>query len=111
MAVEQNDHNLLIRVDTKLDRAADDLKSLGHRVEEVRHDVSVLSDSMETKIAAAVSGKADTQRMIEIKIDHDKVDADHERRLRFLERYVWGAIAVVAVTEFGVGIFLAFYLR
>jgi hypothetical protein len=107
----QNDHDLLIRVDTKLDRASQDLTNLGQRVEEVRHDVSVLSDNMEVKIAAAVSGKANTVDIIEMKKDADKVHDDHERRLRFLERYVWGAIAVVAVGEFAVGIFLAFYLR
>ena len=107
----QNDHDLLIRVDTKLDRAADDLKSVAHRVEEVRHDVSVLSDSMETKIAAAVSGKADTTHMLAIKIEQDKQLDDHERRMRFMERYVWSAIAVITFAQFVFGIGLTLYLK
>lgn len=111
MADQQNDHDLLIRVDTKLDRAADDLKSLGHRVEEVRHDVSVLSDSMETKIAAAVSGKADTVTVNELKKSGDLIHADMEVRIRFLERYIFGIIAVVAFVQVAVGVGLALYLR
>lgn len=106
----QNDHDLLIRVDTKLDRAADDLKSLSHRVEEVRHDVSILSDNMEIKIAAAVSGKADTMRLEQIRKEQEKVNDDEERRLRFLERYVWSAIAVVAALQILFGVGLAIYL-
>lgn len=110
MAEQQNDHDLLIRVDTKLDRAADDLKSLGHRVEEVRHDLSTLSDNMETKIAAAVSGKADTITLMELKKAGDEIHTDHETRIRFLERYIFGIIAVVAFIQIAVGVGLSLYL-
>jgi hypothetical protein len=95
----RSDHDLLIRLDTKMDRAADDIKSLGHRVEEVRHDVGIMADSLEVKIAAAVSGKADTQTVLDLKNSADKLHDDHERRIRILERYVWTAIGALAIVQ------------
>lgn len=95
----RSDHDLLIRLDTKMDRSAEDIKSLAHRVEEVRHDVGVMSDSLEVKIVAAVSGKADTQNVLDLKAAADKVHDDHERRIRSLERYVWTAIGALAIVQ------------
>lgn len=105
----ENDHDLLIRLDTKMDRSADDIKSLAHRVEEVRHDVGIMSDNLEVKIAAAVSGKADTSRMLELKVEADKLHDDHENRLRFVERNVWAALGALALFDVGLGIYVVFF--
>jgi len=116
----QSDHDLLIRLDTKMDRSADDIKSLAHRVEEVRHDVSILSDSMEIKIAAAVSGKADTSRMMEYKTEADKIHLVHETRLdtyddkisivdRKIDRYIWMLGGVLGAGQLGLTVWLAFF--
>lgn len=105
----QADHDLLIRLDTKMDRSAVDITSLAKGVEQVRHDVSVMSESMEVKIAAAVSGKADTTRLIEIKADLDKRIDDHEKRMRFMEKYIWMALGVLTVGQFVIGIAVALH--
>lgn len=39
----------------------------------------------------------------------DKLTDDHERRIRFLERYAWGAIAVLYVANIVLGFFLALH--
>ncbi len=107
----QSDHDLLIRLDTKMDRSADDIKSLGHRVEEVRHDVGVLADGIEVKIAAAVSGKMDTSRVLEMKKEadelHKKQGEDIEQLKNSLEatdrkvdKYIFMAAGGLAVLQF-----------
>lgn len=106
---ENNDHDLLIRLDTKMDRASQDLKEVSASVETVRHDVSILSDSMETKIQAAISGKADTMRVNELKLESDKLHDDHESRLRRLEKYVWSALGALAIVQALMGVALAIW--
>lgn len=105
----QQDHDLLIRLDTKMDRAANDIQAVDKKVSDVGHDLGVMADGMELKIQTAVSGKADTVRVIEIKTEIDLRIADHEKRLRFMERHVWMALGVVAVGEFAIGALIAFY--
>jgi len=116
----QSDHDLLIRLDTKMDRSAEDIQSLARGVEQVRKDVSVMSESMEVKIAAAVSGKADTVRMMEIKTEADKIHTEHEGRLdeyddkissvdRKIDRYIWMLGGVLGAGQLALTIWLAFF--
>jgi hypothetical protein len=39
----------------------------------------------------------------------DKLTDDHERRIRFLERYMWSAIAVLYVANILLGYYLAIH--
>jgi hypothetical protein len=66
------DHDLLIRLDQKVDSVTDSIK----RIE----DNTV-------------------NRLTALENDHVtlKEFGDHEKRLRFVERYVWGAIAIIGL--------------
>lgn len=103
------DHDLLIRLDTKMDRAANDIQAVDKKVSDVGHDLGVMADGMELKIQTAVSGKADMVRVMEMKVEGDKVHDDHEKRLRFIEKYVWMGLGIVAVGEFVIGALIALY--
>jgi len=56
---EQNDHDILIRLDEKV-------------------------DNLSRKLAEHLEINADTIK-------------DHESRIRFIEKYVWGAIAIIGL--------------
>lgn len=120
MAERPDDHDLLIRLDTKMDRSALDITGLSKNVEQVRHDVSVMAESMEVKIAAAVSGKADTSRMMEYKAEADKIHVDHENRIdghdskiaevdRKIDRYIWMLAGILGAGQLALTIWLAFF--
>jgi hypothetical protein len=116
----QSDHDLLIRLDTKMDRSAEDIKSLAQGVEQVRKDVSVMSESMEIKIAAAVSGKADTSIMEKYKTESDKLHEKQDERMesyeekietvdRKIDRYIWMLGGVLGAGQLALTIWLAFF--
>lgn len=116
----QSDHDLLIRLDTKMDRSALDITGLSKNVEQVRHDVSVMAESMEVKIAAAVSGKADTSRMMEYKDAADKIHFTNISRIdeldkriadvdRKIDRYVWMLAGVSGAGQLALTVWLAFF--
>jgi len=103
-----------------MDRAALDITSVSTNVEQVRQDVSVMAESMEVKIAAAVSGKADTSRMMEYKTDADKIHISHESRLdaqddkieavdRKIDRYIWMLAGVLGAGQLALTVWLAFF--
>ena len=93
------DHDLLIRLDTKMDRAAKDISDLHSHVNGVRTDVQSMTASMDAKVAAAMAVKIDREDVLQMKADADKLHEDHERRLRILERYVWTAIGALAIIQ------------
>lgn len=101
----QHDHDLLIRLDTKMDRAAEDIKAVDRKVSDVSRDLGVMADGLEDKIAAAVADKEDKSRVNELKAEGDKIHDDHERRIRSLERYVWSAIGALTLAQIAMAIF------
>lgn len=109
MSTENNDHDLLIRLDTKMDRAADDIQTVSKNVENVRHDVSVLADSMDIKIASAISGKADIVRVEELRMAGEKLHDDHETRIRKLEVNLYYATGGLAVLQIAFGVWVALF--
>lgn len=74
MNEQQNDHDLLIQIGTKLDRAILDIKELK---DNTTARVTVLEDEKVNRV------------------DYDARINDHEKRLRRLER--WGAIGIGAL--------------
>lgn len=81
-----SDHDLLIVLHTKLDRALSDIERLGDGISDR------LKDLEHTK-----SDKKDTDAAF---LANDKVHEDHERRIRRMEKYVWLAIGGLAILEF-----------
>ena len=83
------DHDLLLtfkaEVSTKLDRAI--------------ADIADLKNSTTKRVDALENEKADKT-----------TTNDHERRLRFIERYVWGAIGIVGLLNLiGIGLIISHF--
>jgi len=84
------DRELLIafraEVTTKLDRAIIDIKEL--------------KDNVAQRVSTLEQGKLDTAEANRLKMEADRVHQDHEVRVRFIERYLWAALGVLAVIQF-----------
>jgi len=74
-----NDHDLLIEVKTKLDAVIESLREL--------------KDGTAQRLINLENNKLDRE-------EAGKLHRDYERRLRFLERYMWGAIAILGAIQF-----------
>lgn len=98
-ALAQQDHDLLIRVDTKMDRATNDIKDLHTHLSTVHRSIEGLQQSIDPKIKEAIAPKMDREDVFQMKSDADKLHLDHETRIRRLERYAWSAIGVLAVAQ------------
>lgn len=81
------DHDLLIRLDQKVDGVIESVQRI------------------ETNVA---------NRLTTLEKDHvtQKEYNDHEKRLRFVERYVWGAIAIIGLINIvGIGFIIAIFQK
>lgn len=97
--MNDQDHDLLIRLDTKMDRATQDIGALHKQLGDVAASVHGLIAAVDSKIAAAVAQKVDKHEFHEAKVEGDKVHSDHEQRIRRIERYVWLAIGALALLQ------------
>lgn len=75
------DHDLLIAIATKLDRAIQDIKEL--------------KDNAAARIDALEAEKLNQKEFESVRLSSDKLHGDHEKRIRRLER--WGFIAIGAL--------------
>ena len=87
MSESNNDHDLLIKIHTQLERAIDDLNEL------------------KKDMAAAKLDKAEAYRLRDAA---DQVHEDHESRIRRLERWGFGIVGVVAFINI-LGVAVAIY--
>lgn len=71
---QNNDHDLLIRVDQKV-------------------------ESLTQKVDGFINNQ--DKRIGDLEIDHvtRKEHEDHEKRIRFGEKYIWGAIAIIGLLQ------------
>ena len=95
----QADHDLLIRLDTKMDRAGSDIKELHNHISTVHRSVEGLSVGIDNKIAKAIEPKIDRAEVQDMRDEAEKIHSDHEKRIRQLERYTWSAIGALALAE------------
>jgi hypothetical protein len=79
--MNENDHDLLIQIATKLDRAILDIKEL--------------KDNAAARINALEQEKLNKKELEIVHLAADKLHFDHQKRLRRLER--WGFIAIGAL--------------
>lgn len=101
-ALAQADHDLLIRVDTKMDRTIVDVKELHTHISTLHRSVEGLMSSVDAKIAAATANKIDKDEAERILADAKEIHDDHEKRIRRLEMYTWTAIGALALAELGI---------
>lgn len=73
--MNQNDRDLLIELRTQMGAVRDDIKDL-------KDNFSVRVSNLEQNAVSKIE------------------TTDHENRLRFIERYMWTAIGVLAAVEF-----------
>jgi phage-related minor tail protein len=81
MNENQNDHDLLIQIATKLDRAISDIKEL--------------KDNAAARIDALEQEKLNQKEFEGVRAAADKLHNDHEKRLRRIEK--WGFLAIGAL--------------
>lgn len=105
-----NDHDLLIRLDTKMDRAAKDIADVHTHINHVRVEMQSFSTTVETKISEATKSKIDASEVHEMQVARAKLHDDHENRLRFLERYMWTAIGILALIQIALQLGLLEYI-
>lgn len=79
---QNNDHDVLIEVRTKVD-------VLTRKVDDLTNNIVVRVDKLEDQATAA---KSIADQLVE-------KDRDKETRIRFIERYVWGAIAIIGLVN------------
>ena len=79
---------------------------LKENIVELRNDIKEIKDGVKTDIEFLKADKISRAEAVRIQVDSTTVANDHESRLRFIERYMWGAMGVVAVIEF-----LLFYFK
>ncbi len=86
-----NDHDLLVILSTKMDRAIQDIANLGlnlaQKVQDLQHE------------------KQDREESDKFQDMFTKQQTDHEKRIRFIEKYLWTAVGIIALAEFLIGVY------
>lgn len=91
----QNDHDILITLVTKVEGLSD-------KIEEMSQNIIKRLERVEIQKFSA------SDAMV-FKSEQEGVNQDHEGRIRALEKFYWGAIAVLAIVNF-IGVGGLFYL-
>lgn len=81
-----SDHDLLIVLHTKLDRALVDLDRL--------------ADGMSARLATVEHTKAEKDELLKAQAAAELVHVDHEKRIRRLERWGFIAIGIIMALQF-----------
>ena len=96
----QTDHDLLIKVATLQDRSATDVRDLHTAIGGVQSAVQEIGMGLDKKIAEAVASKIDAKEVYQMKDDAGKEHTSLDKRISFIERYMWIAIGGVYVLYF-----------
>ena len=80
------DHDLLIELRTEM--------------KGMRADIKTFSDDTKERLASLEAKKLDKDEFNKFLIDDTKHNDDHERRIRFIERYGWMAVGAITLGEF-----------
>jgi hypothetical protein len=93
--MNENDHDLLIQIATKLDRAILDIKEL--------------KDNTTARVSALEEEKLNQRDFDTYKQEADARDSDKEKRLRRLERWGFMVVGVIGAVEIAIGIYQIFH--
>jgi hypothetical protein len=92
---DSSDHDLLIELRTEMRGVRDDIKRF--------------NDDTKLQLGALQGKKLEKDEFSRFLIEDAKSNDDHERRLRFLERWFWTAWGAVTFVEFGIICYLSFF--
>ena len=81
----QEDHDTLIRVEVKVDRAL--------------QDIAQLRDGLSKDVAKLEVTKLDKDEATRLGMEAKELHEDHEKRLRFLERGYWWGLGALAILQ------------
>jgi hypothetical protein len=89
------------------DRVRDDvviqmLQNIEHTQRETREEIRSLGSDLKAVVAANATAARDAATQVALVADLMKKADDYERRLRFLERWIWGILAVAGVLSVAV---------
>lgn len=88
------DHDLLIELRTEM--------------KGVRSDIKEFNDDTKERLASLQEKKLDKDEFNKFFLDDVKQNDDHERRIRFLERWGWMAFGAITLGEFAIMVYLAY---
>lgn len=80
------------------------IATLETKVDLLSADVKEIKDGTKSDIEFLKVDKISRAEAVRINTDQAVVNADHETRMRFIERYVWIAIGALGVIEFALGL-------
>jgi hypothetical protein len=72
---------------------------LDEKVENLTREVKEMKDGMVNRLERVETGKISVSDFINYKTEQARVDQDQEDRLRYIERYLWMALGVVAIIQ------------
>ena len=90
-----SDHDLLIELRTE--------------VRGMREDIKQFNDDTKERLGGLDARKLEKDEFGRFLIEDTKLNDDHERRIRFLERWFWAAWGAVTLIEFGIISYLTFF--
>lgn len=76
------------------------LVELRTEMKAVRADIKEIKDNTSFRINQLEQGKIDNSEAMRLKSEADKIHGDFETRLRFIERYLWAALGILAIIQF-----------
>jgi hypothetical protein len=91
------DHDLLIEMRTELKGMREELKSFSNDTKE--------------RLIRVEERKMEKQDFADFFAEYKSERADKERRLRFLERWIWAGIGIVACVEFAIIAYIGYFHR
>lgn len=91
------DHDVLIELRTEMRGMRGDLKSF--------------SDDTRDRLARLEENKLDKAGFTDYQLQVKSSQDDHERRLRFLERWGWTIWGGLSLLEFGIVVYITFFHR
>lgn len=91
-----NDHDILLVLYRDVQHLTQSLKDLKEG------DIKELKEGTASRLAKLEETSVTKGDLVVLQKEGDKIHDDHERRIRFLERWVWIGIALVAALEFGI---------
>jgi hypothetical protein len=94
MPENSTDHDLLIELRTEM--------------KGMRADIKSFNDDTKERLASLQEKKLDKDEFGKFILEDSKQNDDHERRIRFLERWGWAAWGAVCVIEFGTIAYLTY---
>lgn len=84
------------------------IATLETKLDILSEDVSEIKNGTKADIEFLKTDKISRNEMVRINTDQTTLNVDFESRLRFIEKYMWGAIAVVSAAVFALNYFHPF---